>query len=105
MKILALVIPVIGACALPVTSYAENSDFTLEEVIITAQRKSESLQDAAIAVDASTQKELTRIGITNANGLTKISPALTAVSGGGSNNVYFVRGGVTLLLMLIRIPH
>ncbi|NIB43435.1 TonB-dependent receptor [Pseudomaricurvus alkylphenolicus] len=64
----------------------------LEEVVITAQRKVESIQDAAIAVDAVSQEELVRNGITDATGLNKISPALTVLSGGGSNNIFFVRG-------------
>ena len=77
------------------TAFAQSdsaTSVTLEEITVTAQRKAESLQDAAIPVDAATQARLTQIGITDASGLTKISPALTVVSGGGSNNVFFVRG-------------
>jgi iron complex outermembrane receptor protein len=64
----------------------------LEEIVITAQKKAESIQDAAIAIDASGAEELGRIGVTGAQGLNKISPALTIVNGGGANNVFFVRG-------------
>ena len=39
---------------------------TLEEVTVTAQRKAESLQDAAVPVDAATQARLTQIGVTDA---------------------------------------
>lgn len=92
MKILPFVIPVIGASALSLTSHAESSGMALEEILVTSQRTYESMQDIAIAVDASTGKELDRLGITDANGLSKISPALTTVTSGGSNNVFFVRG-------------
>lgn len=71
---------------------ADTEKLVLEETIVTAQRKPESLQDAAIAVDAVAGERLTRLGITNSTGLTKISPSLTVANGGGSNNVYFVRG-------------
>ncbi|MCB1686939.1 MAG: TonB-dependent receptor [Halioglobus sp.] len=64
----------------------------LEETIVTAQRKTENIQDAAISIDAATKEELTRLGITDVKGLSKIAPALSVVNGGGSNNVFFVRG-------------
>lgn len=94
MKKLPLALAVLGASTLPPTAQAQSSGApgALEEVVITAQRKSESLQDAAIPVDAATQRELARAGISDATGLSKISPALTVSSGGGSNNVFFVRG-------------
>ena len=94
MKSLPYIVTMAGVAALPTMSFAQNSGgaLALEEVVITAQRKSESLQDAALPVDAAGQKALIRSGITEVTGLTKISPALTAVSGGGSNNVFFVRG-------------
>lgn len=92
-KIIPLIVPMLSAASIPVLSYAQSgSGAVLEEVVITAQRKSESLQDAAIAVDAAGQLELNRMGITDSKGLNKIAPALTVVSGGGSNNVFFVRG-------------
>jgi iron complex outermembrane receptor protein len=80
----------VAAAMLPYAQAQES--YGLEEIVVTAQKKSESIQDAAIAIDASTGDELSRIGVTNANGLNKISPALNIINGGGSNNVFFVRG-------------
>lgn len=92
-KIIPLLVPMIGAASISTLSFAQTgSGAVLEEVVITAQRKSESLQDAAIAVDAAGQMELNRVGVTDAKGLNKIAPALTVASGGGANNVFFVRG-------------
>jgi iron complex outermembrane receptor protein len=84
-------------CALGITapgiSFAQESDgFFLEEVVVTAQRKSETLQDAAIPVNAATGDQLIQKGVTDALGLGKISPALTINNGGGANAGYFVRG-------------
>lgn len=87
---------ILWCCVLAASSWSSagltDGSFQLEEVVVTAQRKSETLQDAAIAIDASTGDTLNRLGISNANGLSKISPSLTVVNGGGSSNVFFVRG-------------
>lgn len=64
----------------------------LERIEVTAQRRSESIQDAALPIDAVSQDELRKEGVSSASGLNKVSPALSVVSGGGANNVYFVRG-------------
>ena len=82
------------AVATSLNSYGQTSSSNqgIQEITITAQRRAETLQDAAIPVDAATGEELTRQGVTDATALTKVSPALTVVSGGGSNNVFFVRG-------------
>lgn len=65
---------------------------TIEEIVVTAQRKAETLQDTAIPINAATGESLERLGIVNAEGLNKIAPALTVLSGGGANTAYFVRG-------------
>ena len=67
-------------------------EYGFEKIEVTAQRKSESIQDAALPIDAITQNELSRDGVSNVMGLSKVSPSLSVVSGGGSNAVYFVRG-------------
>lgn len=64
----------------------------LEVIEVTAQRKSESIQDAALPIDAISQDELKKEGVSSSSSLNKVSPAISVVSGGGSNNVYFVRG-------------
>ncbi|MCJ2183596.1 TonB-dependent receptor [Novosphingobium sp. 1949] len=64
----------------------------LNEIIVTAQRKAESLQDAAIAIDAVGGEDLVSKGISQAENLTKTVPALTVTNGGGSNTSIFIRG-------------
>ncbi len=64
----------------------------IEDIVVTAQRKEESLQDAAIAIDAVTGDRLVESGITTANDLNKIIPALTINNGGGSNSSLYMRG-------------
>ncbi|MBT0668255.1 TonB-dependent receptor [Novosphingobium profundi] len=64
----------------------------INEIIVTAQRKEESLQDAAIAIDAVGGNDLVARGIGQAENLTKAVPALTITNGGGSNTSIFIRG-------------
>lgn len=64
----------------------------LSEIIVTAQRKSESLQDAAIPINAATGEDLLRVGVTDATALNKVAPALYTTAGGGANAGYFIRG-------------
>ncbi|WP_111642216.1 TonB-dependent receptor [Marinimicrobium alkaliphilum] len=64
----------------------------IEEVLVTAQRTEETLQDAAIPINAATGEELNRVGVVNATTLNRIAPALYVTAGGGANTGYFVRG-------------
>lgn len=64
----------------------------LDVIIVTAQRRAESLQDAAIAINAATGEDLIQSGVTDATQLNKVAPALYVSSGGGANSAYFVRG-------------
>ena len=94
MRRLAIAVATIGACVLVPSTQAQSggNQPQLEEVTITAQRKVENLQDAAIPVDVALAEELSQLGVTDVTLLGKISPAFTAISGGGSNNVFFIRG-------------
>ena len=71
---------------------ASGASRVLEEVIVTAQRREESLQDAAIAIDAVQAEELIRAGIESAVDLAKLSPSLGISSNGGPLSSIFVRG-------------
>jgi iron complex outermembrane receptor protein len=64
----------------------------LEEIVVTAQRRSENLQRAAIAVTAVTAQDVARAGVTEATQLTRIAPALQIGSSGGTLTQFFLRG-------------
>ena len=53
---------------------AENGG--VEEIIVTAQKRAEPLQKAAVPVSVLTGEALTRSGVTQATELTKLVPAL-----------------------------
>lgn len=63
----------------------------LADIVVTAQRVSESSQRAAVAIDVVTGGDLTQAGVTTAASLTELVPALT-IESAGPYNLLFVRG-------------
>lgn len=65
----------------------------LEEVVVTAQKREQNLQDVGIAVTAFTGNQLNELGFTNAIDVVAQSPGLeVSGSGGGTINTFSVRG-------------
>jgi iron complex outermembrane receptor protein len=79
---------VLAAIFLPVLS----AHAQLEEIVVTAQKRSESLQDVPVAVTAFTGETLKTLGITEASDLVEITPGLYSGTQSGSNRSYFLRG-------------
>ena len=65
---------------------------TLEDVVVTAQRVEQTLQNAPVPVEAYDQEELARSGMESAMDLGALSPALGISAGGGPLTGIFVRG-------------
>jgi iron complex outermembrane receptor protein len=63
----------------------------LEEIIVTAQRREESLQRAAISVTAISGEGLLTRGVTNAQQLTQLAPALQVSPAAGPYTVFTIR--------------
>lgn len=64
----------------------------LEEVVVTAQRKEETLQKAAVAVDVVGKDDMIRAGVDSSTTLNKVAPSVYVARGAGSNASYFIRG-------------
>jgi iron complex outermembrane recepter protein len=64
----------------------------LEEVIVTAQKRSENLQNAALAVSAVTGSAISEAGVTNPIELSKLVPSVQIGSSAGAVTSYFIRG-------------
>ena len=85
-----------GSAAQPATPATTNAPLNpqgshLEEVVVTAQRRSENLQKAAVAVTAISGAELVRAGITQATDVTKLVPGV-AIAPTGPVTQIFIRG-------------
>lgn len=78
-------------------SSAENASETgLGDIIVTAQRRSESLQRAAVAVSAVSGDALVSAGVARPSDLTSIVPALQIAPSAGSYSLFYLRGVGTL---------
>jgi iron complex outermembrane receptor protein len=64
----------------------------LEEVIVTAQKREESINDVPIAISAFNGETLQAIGVTDTRDLAAITPGFTAADTGYNTPVYTLRG-------------
>ena len=65
--------------------------FVLEEIIVTAQKREQSLQDVPISVNVMTGDRINEAGINNIENLSAYVPNLTMSETGIGNNIY-IRG-------------
>ncbi|ANU06378.1 TonB-dependent receptor [Paraurantiacibacter namhicola] len=101
---LTLAAAMLAATALPSAAHAQDQDGDpaeaeetqggLGEIIVTAQRREESVQDVPIAISAFNDDELARRGVTNALEVAQYVPNLVGLNntGLGSANAYYLRG-------------
>ncbi|MBY6188897.1 TonB-dependent receptor [Microbulbifer agarilyticus] len=66
-------------------------ELTLEEVVVTAQKRTESLQDVPISIAAMGGEKIDNLGITSLEELTQYTPNVTVNNGSGTPNL-FIRG-------------
>jgi iron complex outermembrane recepter protein len=64
----------------------------LQDIIVTAQRREENLQRAAIAVSAVTGDMLAAAGVTRPTELTSLVPSLQVAPAAGPYNLFYLRG-------------
>jgi iron complex outermembrane recepter protein len=69
-----------------------NGSEALAEVTVTAQRRTENMQDVPIAMQALTAQALERLNISTFDDYVKYLPNLTAASNGPGQNELFMRG-------------
>ena len=82
---------VITSCALGVTAHAQES-VVLEEIIVTAQKRAESIQDVPIAVSAFSGAALEEQKLDGAYDLQTAVPNLVFTGGTGSTPNFNIRG-------------
>lgn len=90
-SILALSGVAVSGSTLAQSESAESST-TFEEIIVTATRRSESLQDVAIAVQAIGEKQLKDLRIDNFEDYVSLIPGVNATGQGPGKQEVFIRG-------------
>jgi len=70
----------------------ELNALALEEIIVTAQKRTESLQEVPIAVTAMNERTLQQAGITNITGIAQRTPGFTMGSYSAAQPLMYIRG-------------
>ncbi len=86
--------------AVPVTTlpaYAQDASYTLEEVVVTARKREENLQQTPISITAFTSQSLQALQVDNISQIASATPGLTfdsstAISGSRVSSSIFIRG-------------
>ena len=94
-KPLAFLVPTLVFAAGPLpAAHAEESGFELEEIVVTARKRQENLQQTPLAVSAFSGENLEQRGILNIAGLNKAVPGIEVQAGNGVAGVanIYIRG-------------
>jgi len=82
-------LPAAARAADPQTAATTSS---VQQIIVTAERRSVDIQNAALAISAVSARTLDRSFITNVTGLNAIAPSLEVTKSSGFENVVTIRG-------------
>lgn len=84
----------IAATASPVHAQEQGSDSLIDDIVVTARRVQERLQDVPVAVTAVQGEALQQLGVTNAVDLRTVVPSLTVTNAAGrpATPLYSIRG-------------
>ena len=81
------------ATSLGVTSGVAQAQLVLEEVIVSAQKRDESVQDIPVSVTAISASMIEELGIEDTTDVVRVSPSLTVVqSNNKTNSAFSIRG-------------
>ena len=91
MRVSKLVLPAFIAAVIFVNPGAAQAQ-TLEEIIVTAQKREESVQDVPIALQAFTGEEIRNLRITRASDITRLAPNLNLSTQNTASRQINIRG-------------
>lgn len=78
--------------ATPAFAQEAESDADSDEIIVTAQKREESLQDVPISIQALSTKKLDQMGVSNFNDFTKLLPSVTFQTSQPGVTTVYMRG-------------
>ena len=91
-SVIALIAPAAQAFAQAEPAGAERQSSTVSEIVVTAQKREESINDVAMSVQAATGDQLTKLGVTDTSQLTKLVAGFSAAPSDYGTPVYSIRG-------------
>jgi outer membrane receptor protein involved in Fe transport len=81
-----------GAAQSATPSDAETGTDTIQEIVVTAQRRTENMQDVPISIQALTGETLTQLNVQTFDDYVKYLPNVTTANNGPGQNEVFMRG-------------
>ena len=84
--------PAVQAQAQAATNGAQNTSGTLEDIIVTAEKRSENLQKVPLSIVAFSAESLAQIGVQDFSSLAARIPGVTLNSAGPGRSSYSIRG-------------
>jgi iron complex outermembrane receptor protein len=76
----------------PAWAAGASSDTSLEEVVVTARKRTENLQDVPISIDVYTGKDLQNLAISQFEDYATMTPSISFVSAGPGTQTFVMRG-------------
>ena len=76
----------------PASATEASSDSTLEEVVVTARKRTENLQDVPLSIDVYTAKDLQNLSIKQFEDYATLTPSISFVSAGPGTQTFVMRG-------------
>jgi iron complex outermembrane receptor protein len=73
-------------------SATESESYEIQEIVVTAQRREESIQNVPITIQAVTGEELKQLNVTSFDDLLKYTPNVTTSANGPGTGNIFMRG-------------
>jgi iron complex outermembrane recepter protein len=86
------------ATATATAADTDNSSDSIQEITVTAQRRTENMQDVPIQIQALTGETLTQLNVSTFDDFVKYLPNVTSASNGPGQGVIFMRGLATSTL-------
>src|SRR3982074_1632598 len=76
----------------PASATEASADTTLAEVIVTARKRVENLQDVPLSIDVYTAKDLQNLSISQFEDYATLTPSISFVSAGPATQTFVMRG-------------
>lgn len=82
----------VGLHIMPALALDAVADTTLEEIVVTARKRTENLQDVPMSIDVFTSKDLQNLAISQFEDYATMTPSVSFVSAGPGTQTFVMRG-------------
>ena len=74
------------------TADAQPGDGGVQDIVVTAQRRAENINDVGVTIQAFSGDTLRSVGVTDASGLAQVTPAFSFARSSANTPIYTIRG-------------